>query len=141
MKLQSKNYLLTQIFQPIQTDFPFNQQLVDILLSTPNLHHETRHRCIKTVRHYSKIKTPPCWILLMEMKTCFRKTLNVYGLQLFQLGCTSFCSLTKRTHKYIKLQTGLPWWRSGWESACQCRGHGFEPWSGKIPHAAEQLGP
>ena len=39
------------------------------------------------------------------------------------------------------LQTGLPWWRSGWESACQCRGHGFEPWSGKIPHAAEQLGP
>ena len=36
---------------------------------------------------------------------------------------------------------GLPWWRSGWESACQCRGHGFEPWSGKIPHAAEQVGP
>ena len=33
------------------------------------------------------------------------------------------------------------WWRSGWESACQCRGRGFEPWSGKIPHAAEQLGP
>ena len=22
-----------------------------------------------------------------------------------------------------------------------CRGHGFEPWSGRIPHAAEQLGP
>ena len=36
---------------------------------------------------------------------------------------------------------GLPWWCSGWESACQCRRHGFEPWSGKIPHAAEQLGP
>ena len=36
---------------------------------------------------------------------------------------------------------GLPWWRSGWESACQCRGHGVEPWSGKIPHAAEQLSP
>ena len=36
---------------------------------------------------------------------------------------------------------GLPWWRSGWESACQCRGHGFEPWSGRIPHDAEQLGP
>ena len=28
---------------------------------------------------------------------------------------------------------GLPWWCSGWEW--------FEPWSGKIPHAAEQLGP
>ena len=36
---------------------------------------------------------------------------------------------------------GLPWWRSGWESACQCRRHGFEPWSGKIPHATEQMGP
>ena len=42
----------------------------------------------------------------------------------------------------LKIQNGgLPWWRSGWESACQCRGHGFEPRSGKIPHAAEQLGP
>ena len=39
------------------------------------------------------------------------------------------------------LVEGLPWWRSGWESACQCRGHGFEPWSGRIPHAAERLGP
>ena len=36
---------------------------------------------------------------------------------------------------------GLPWWRSGWESACQCRRHGFASWSGRIPHAAEQLGP
>ena len=36
---------------------------------------------------------------------------------------------------------GLPRWRSGWESACQCRGRGFMPRSGKIPHAAERLGP
>ena len=36
---------------------------------------------------------------------------------------------------------GLPWWRSGWESTCQCRRHGFVPRSGKIPHAAERLGP
>ena len=35
---------------------------------------------------------------------------------------------------------GLPWWCSGWESACQCRGHGFGLWSGRIPHATEQLG-
>ena len=42
----------------------------------------------------------------------------------------------------IKFNTqGLPWWRSGWESACQCRGHKFEPWSERIPHAVEQLGP
>ena len=36
---------------------------------------------------------------------------------------------------------GLPRWCSGYESTCQCRGHGFEPWSRKIPHAAEQLSP
>ena len=48
--------------------------------------------------------------------------------------------LYKVLSKYVKT-IGLPWWRSGWESACQCRGHGFEPWPGKIPHAAEQLGP
>ena len=36
---------------------------------------------------------------------------------------------------------GLPWWLSGKESTCQCRRHGFCPWSGKIPHAAEQLSP
>ena len=27
------------------------------------------------------------------------------------------------------------------KTACQCRRHGFDPWSGKIPHAAEQLSP
>ena len=27
------------------------------------------------------------------------------------------------------------------ESACQCRGHGFSPWSGRIPRATEQLSP
>ena len=49
-------------------------------------------------------------------------------------------SSSKRKNQKIQGQ-GLPWWCSGWESACQCRGHGFEPWSGRIPHAAEQLGP
>ena len=34
---------------------------------------------------------------------------------------------------------GLPWWLSGKEFVCQCRGHGFNPWAGKIPHTVEQL--
>ena len=36
---------------------------------------------------------------------------------------------------------GLPRWYSGWESSCQCRGHGFNPLSGKISHTSEQLSP
>ena len=37
------------------------------------------------------------------------------------------------------ISTGLPWWLSGGGSAYQCRGHGFNPWSRKIPTATEQL--
>ena len=33
----------------------------------------------------------------------------------------------------------FPWWCSREESSCQCRGQGFDPWSGKISHAQEQL--
>ena len=29
--------------------------------------------------------------------------------------------------------SGLPWWFSGKESACQCRRPGFNPWVRKIP--------
>ena len=35
----------------------------------------------------------------------------------------------------------LPWWLSGQESTCYHRRHGFDPWSGKIPHAVKQLSP
>ena len=35
----------------------------------------------------------------------------------------------------------LPWWYSGQESTCLFWGQGFDPWSGKIPHTEEQLGP
>ena len=36
---------------------------------------------------------------------------------------------------------GHPWWYSGQESTCQCRGHRFDRWSRKMPHAQEQLSP
>ena len=54
--------------------------------------------------------------------------------------------LARTSVSYFNLQFGdqktvgvPPWWFSGKESTCQCRRHGFNPWSGKIPHAAEQL--
>ena len=68
-----------------------------------------------------------------------------YARQLWKWHCGIMASdlgeNSWHTLHFKKQDTGLPWWRSGWESACQCRGHGFEPWSGKTPHAAEQLGP
>ena len=36
---------------------------------------------------------------------------------------------------------GLAWWSSGYESACHCRGHSFNPWPGVIPHTERQLSP
>ena len=36
---------------------------------------------------------------------------------------------------------GLPRWHGGKESACQRRRHRLDPWSGKIPRAAERLSP
>ena len=46
-----------------------------------------------------------------------------------------------RTNDLKMCMERLPWWSSGWEPACQCRGPGFNPWSGKIPHAVRQLSP
>ena len=73
-----------------------------------------------------------------------------------------YCTLPGWTHVKLwaeKMLWGLPWGSSGYESAFQCRGHGFDPWPGNedwrkeepiltpcwncfmIPHAAEQLSP
>ena len=35
-------------------------------------------------------------------------------------------------------RTEVPRWSSGWETTCQCRGHGFNPWSGRIQQAMRQ---
>ena len=39
----------------------------------------------------------------------------------------------------VYLTLRLPWWSSDSKSTCQCRRHGFDLWSGKILHAADQL--
>ena len=48
---------------------------------------------------------------------------------------------SKNSKLQFQMATRPPWWGriSGWESACQCKGHEFDTWSRKIPHASEQL--
>ena len=41
----------------------------------------------------------------------------------------------------ISLAAELPRQHSGKESACQCREHGFNPWSGKSPLPVQQVSP
>ena len=104
-----------------------------------------------------------CWILvgigvcdpnLTEFHSEIDSPLDIFSSSVVLL--TYFGFLASRTLRLVlfeatkfviscssinKKNQGLPWWRNGWESACQCRGHGFVPRSGRIPHAAERLGP
>ena len=50
-------------------------------------------------------------------------------------------TMKKQTTQFKNGQKGFPSWLCGKESACQCRRHGFDPWSGKTPHASQRLGP
>ena len=70
-------------------------------------------------------------------------------LQSWKQGTETSCrDLAAANHPFItnsvcfqRAISGLPWWLSGKESTCKCRRQGFDPWPGKIPHAAEQLSP
>ena len=57
--------------------------------------------------------------------------------------CIHLCACLSHTYLFIKGRPlkGLPWWLSGKEAVCQCRGHRFHPWSGNTPHAKEHLRP
>ena len=58
---------------------------------------------------------------------------------IFQNGFSS--SVSEMALKQCYLCSNKITSRSFPGSARQCRGHGFDPWSGRIPHAAEWLGP
>ena len=84
----------------------------------------------------------------MQIKTTMRYHLtqtvnkNVNKTNAINISSLSFLLSVSLIENYINNNDGrLPWWWSGCESTCQCRGHGFKPWSGRIPRAAEQLSP
>ena len=64
-----------------------------------------------------------------------------WPVQQINLEITTKYSICILKFRDVKVVYGLPWWPSGIESAYQCRRCGFNPWSGKIPHAVEQLSP
>ena len=49
-------------------------------------------------------------------------------------GCFDVLILTFKNSEVY----GFPWWLGDKEPTCQGREHGFDPWSGKTPHAMGQ---
>ena len=72
------------------------------------------------------------------MALCFICVSSLLILSSINYISASPSMITHLKDKKIELM-GLHWWCSGKESACQCRRHGFDPWSEKIPYAEEQL--
>ena len=54
--------------------------------------------------------------------------------------CHSYSALLQHKSSHRQDMLGMSLWCGGWASTCQCREHGFNPWSGKNPHAKEPLG-
>ena len=83
----------------------------------------------------------------IRIRGIYRKsTLNIHRKD----WCWSWSSNTMAPWGEELTHWKRPWWwerlRAGgergdrwWESTCQCRRHGFNPWSQNIPHAAVQL--
>ena len=63
--------------------------------------------------------------------------MQIKSIMRYHLTPIRITNIKKSTEN--KCWRGLPWWLSGKESACECRTHGFNPWSKKIPHASEPL--
>ena len=90
------------------------------------------------IRHHLSSFLPVSWFGI-SLKAVRWSNIGAHLVYLSHLK--NHCLLLPSVQCFKSYWFGLPWWHNGWESACQCRGHGFEPWSGNIPHATEQLGP
>ena len=79
--------------------------------------------------------------VLFKKFLLFRHELEIF-LREQSFGTTSSCQNNWKYFPEIRKKgTGLPWWLSGEESACQCRRHRFNPWSRKIPYVEGQPSP
>jgi len=76
---------------------------------------------------------------LTKQKWTHRLTEGTYACQ--GEGLVREFGIHVYTLLYIKWVTRLLWCLSGKDSSCQRRSYSFDLWSGKIPHATEQLSP
>ena len=110
---------------------------MEVFLRTPTLVHGPRQQKHLTSDYL-------LWGILAERCTAIaagRTNERISGLSQGR-GIPLNCFKRIKSYLYFKTITlGFPGGAVVENLPAQCRGHGFEPWSGKIPHAAEQLSP
>ena len=127
----------TAVFWPGEFSSPWQSQsrLINRLSLSPEAGREAQNRFL-----LSPQKEPTLlilWLQMSSLKNC--QKINFCCLN-YVAVVLSYSSSTKLIDcRYKELKLGLPWWLGGKESTCQCRKCGVNPWSRKIPHAAQRL--
>ena len=88
------------------------------------------HSCLEAmaVRHSS---VPPSFSFFFSFPISLYPLFQLAGFCSLDVMVKDLCSGMRRGNKSL----------NQWESTCQCRGHGLDSWSRKIPHATGQLSP
>ena len=112
----------------------------------------SKNAVISAREDLAQIWFPSCWDFKSELpqRNHFKRNnedfLAAEWLQLLlPMQWIPVWSLVRELRSHMlcsqKKKLGSSWWRSGKEFSCQCRRHGFNPWSERIPDAVEQLSP
>ena len=110
-------------------------RLINRLSLSPEAGREARNRFLLSPQKEPTL--PILWLQMSSLKNCQKINFCCLNYVAVVLSYSSSTKLIDRRYKELKL--GLPWWLGGKESTCQCRKCGVDPWSGKIPHAAQRL--
>ena len=87
------------------------------------------------------LDTQPSMLMKARSPGLLYLSLSPCNLAKWPLRCAVYSRTWSNNSYSSKFPAGVSWWLIGKESAHQCRRHGFDSWSGKIPHASEQLSP
>ena len=89
------------------------------------------HKCIKHY-YYFFFERPSVFKFCVSILYCFTSYLpNLLCVLSLPSLAFKYWSISLTRSRYFSL--GLPWWLKGKESACKCRRHRFNPWSGRSP--------
>ena len=130
--------MLTNTFNHLQGGFYYYHSIENSLLITSWIL-KNRPPCVLIPYFFSSnLPLSLCITWLFSGRLCAGPSRIMPFLFLSNLESQRDIGYKQILHKNL---FWVPWWLSGKDSGGQCRRYGFHRWSGKIPHAAEQLSP